>query len=101
MPLNHLHSFGSFGNLLRALKEDQEEDQSESQQQQQQQQQQQRSPKRSPRSGGRRPNKPHQPALIEDGPVSCADTGTDADVGSQKPWLAPSNRTRLVSPSCR
>ena len=90
MPLNHLHSFGSFGNLLRALKEEEEEDQSESQQQLLQ-----RSPKRSPRSGGRRPNKPHQPALIEDGPElqdtsTGADAGTDADVGSQKPWLAPS-----------
>ena len=86
MPLNHLRSFGSFGNLLRALKEEEEEkdqrqgqsqqqntssnsEEGEQQQQQQQQQQKQlqvRSPKRSPRSGGRRPNKPNQPALDAD-----------------------------------
>mmetsp|Transcript_4160 Transcript_4160/g.11775 ORF Transcript_4160/g.11775 Transcript_4160/m.11775 type:complete len:792 (-) Transcript_4160:100-2475(-) len=96
MPLNHLQSFGSFGNLLRALQEEEEQQQCRQQQQQQSQK------RSSPRSGGRRPNKPHQPALDSDADEdeedvpevqnagSTAGAGAGADATSKKPWLAAS-----------
>ena len=114
MPLNHLQSFGSFGNLLRALQEEEEEknqssNSGEEQQQKPKQQLQLRSPQRSPRSGGRRPNKPNQQALDVDdddgydvavqaaaaaaaagAAETSAATTTTGTSSSKKTWLKPS-----------